>query len=270
MISRPAPGAETTDPEVRLDVRGEVAELVLAGGHRSNAIDLDVGRRLAAVTERLTALTDVRAVLIHAEGPHFCVGGDVHAFAAHEADLASYVGQVADVVHAAHRHLAALTVPVVCAAQGAVAGAGVGLAFGADLVLLGRSAKVRLAYTAIGLSPDNGASALLSRLVGPRRALELALTNRTLSADEARDWGLATAVVDDAVLLEEARALAGRLAGMAPGALAATKRLVLAAAGTSRDEQLDDEARAITALAATDTAREAISAFARRRPGVVR
>jgi 2-(1,2-epoxy-1,2-dihydrophenyl)acetyl-CoA isomerase len=253
-----------TDSEVRLDLRGEVAELVLAGARRSNAIDLDVGRQLAAATERLTKLTDARVVLVRAEGPHFCVGGDVRAFAAHEADLAAYVGQVADIVHAAHRHLAALTVPVVCAAHGAVAGAGVGLAFGADLVLLGRSAKVRLAYTAIGLSPDNGTSALLPGLVGSRRALELALTNRTLTADEARDWGLATAVVDDAVLLEEARELAGRLAGMAPGALASTKRLVLSAASRSRDEQLDEEAEAITALATTDRARQAISAFARR------
>ncbi|MGW5715087.1 enoyl-CoA hydratase/isomerase family protein [Amycolatopsis sp. NPDC003865] len=248
-----------TDSEVRLDLRGDVAELVLA----ANAIDLDVGRQLAAATERLTR-TDARVVLVRAEGPHFCVGGDVRAFAAHEGDLASYVGQVADVVHAAHRHLAALTVPVVCAAQGAIAGAGVGLAFGADLVLLGRSAKVRLAYTAIGLSPDNGASALLPRLVGPRRALELALTNRTLTADEARDWGLATAVIDDSALLDEARELAGRLAGMAPDALAATKRLILSAANRSRDEQLDEEARAITALAATGSARQAISAFARR------
>ncbi|RSD11695.1 enoyl-CoA hydratase/isomerase family protein [Amycolatopsis eburnea] len=248
-----------TDSEVRLDLRGEVAELVLA----ANAIDLDAGRQLAAATERLTR-TDARVVLVRAEGPHFCVGGDVRAFAAHEADLASYVGQVADVVHAAHRHLAALTVPVVCAAQGAIAGAGVGLAFGADLVLLGRSAKVRLAYTAIGLSPDNGASALLPRLVGPRRALELALTNRTLTADEARDWGLATAVIDDSALLDEARELAGRLAGMAPGSLAATKRLILSAANRSRDEQLDEEAGAITALAATGSARQAISAFARR------
>lgn len=253
-----------TDSEVRLDLHGEVAELVLAGARRSNAIDLDVGRQLAAATEQLAELTHVRVVLLRAEGPHFCVGGDVRAFAAHQTDLASYVGRVADVVHVAHRRLAALTAPVVCAAQGAVAGAGVGLAFGADLVLLGRSAKVRLAYTAIGLSPDNGASALLSRLIGPRRSLELALTNRTLTADEACEWGLATAVVDDADLLAEARALASRLAGMAPEALAAAKRLILSAATRSRDEQLDEEAEAITALAATDTARQAVSEFARR------
>ncbi|WP_290052531.1 enoyl-CoA hydratase/isomerase family protein [Amycolatopsis solani] len=97
-----------------------------------------------------------------------------------------------------------------------------------------------------------------------RRALELALTNRTLTADEARDWGLATAMVDDSVLLDEARGLAGRLAGMAPGAPAATKRLVRSATSRSRDEQLDEEAEAITAPAATGTARQAISEFARR------
>ncbi|MEV6900320.1 enoyl-CoA hydratase/isomerase family protein [Amycolatopsis sp. NPDC051372] len=252
------------DNEVRLERDGGVAELVLAAPQRANALDLHLGRQLEETSARLAASPSVRVVLIRAEGPHFCVGGDVHAFAAHGGDISAYVGQVAEVVHSAQRHLAGLAVPVISAAHGAIAGAGVGLAFSADLVVLAHSAKVRLAYTAIGLSPDNGASHLLPRLIGTRRALELALTNRTLTAHEALDWGLATAVVDDRALVDEARKLADALARMSPEALAATKRLVRTAGDTTQDAHLDAEASAITVLAATDTAQRAIAEFAKR------
>jgi 2-(1,2-epoxy-1,2-dihydrophenyl)acetyl-CoA isomerase len=174
----------------------------------------------------------------------------------------TYVKAVADAAHQALQGLAALPVPVVAAVQGAVAGAGIGLAFSADLVYLAESSKVRLAYTAIGLSPDNGSSWLLPKLVGPRRALELALTNRTLTAREALDWGLANSVVDDDAVLDEARRTAHRLHAMSADALIATKRLFQGAAqGRDLPDQLAVEAETIATLAATPAAREAIRRF---------
>lgn len=233
-------------PSVRVEHTAGLAELVLAAPERSNAIDLDLARRLGDAVEEIAALDGLRVVLIRAEGRNFCVGGDVRSFAAHLDDLGTYVKSVADAIHHALQRLAELPVPVLSAVQGAVAGAGIGLAFAADLadlVYLARTSKVRVAYTAIGLSPDNGASWFLPKLVGPRRALELALTDRTLSAPEALDWGLATAVVDDDAVLDEARQTAQRLHAMSTDALIATKRLLHGAArGRSLPDQLAVEA----------------------------
>jgi 2-(1,2-epoxy-1,2-dihydrophenyl)acetyl-CoA isomerase len=249
-------------PSVRVEHTAGLAELVLAAPERSNAIDLDLARLLGDAVEEIAALDGLRVVLIRAEGRNFCVGGDVRSFAAHLDDLGTYVKSVADAIHHALQRLAELPVPVLSAVQGAVAGAGIGLAFSADLVYLARTSKVRVAYTAIGLSPDNGASWFLPKLVGPRRALELALTNRTLSAPEALDWGLATAVVDDDAVLDEARQTAQRLHAMSTDALIATKRLLHGAArGRSLPDQLAVEAETIAALATTPAAREAILRF---------
>lgn len=247
---------------VRVEHTEGLAELVLAAPERSNAIDLGLARQLAAAVDDIAALRGLRVVLIRAEGRNFCVGGDLKSFAAQVDDLDAYVKTVADTIHHALQALAELPVPVVAAVQGAVAGAGIGLAFCADLVYLARSSKVRVAYTAIGLSPDNGASWFLPKLVGPRRALELALTNRALDAQEALDWGLATAVVDDATVLDDARQTAKRLGAMSTDALVATKRLLRAAAdGRTLPDQLAAEAESITTLAATPAAREAIQRF---------
>lgn len=248
-----------TAPVVRVEHNEGLAELVLAAPERSNAIDLDFAQQLGEALDEIAALEELRVVLIRAEGRNFCVGGDVRSFAAHADDLGAYVKAVADAAHHALQKLAELPVPVIAAVHGAVAGAGIGLAFSADVVYLAQSSKVRLAYTAIGLSPDNGASWFLPKLVGTRRALELALTNRTLSAQEALDWGLANAVVDDDAVLDEARQAAHRLHAMSTDALIATKRLFQGA--RQLPDQLAVEAETIATLAATPAAREAILRF---------
>src|SRR4051812_10486725 len=90
--------------------------------------------------------------------------------------------------------------PVIAAVNGSAGGAGFSLAIFADIVLAAESAKFTLAYTRAGLSPDGGSTYFLPRIIGLRRALELALTNRVLTAREAQDWGIVTRVVADAEL----------------------------------------------------------------------
>ena len=104
--------------------------------------------------------------------------------------------------------------PVVTAVQGSAAGAGMGLVGASDIVIAGESAKFVMAYTAIGVTPDGASSWFLPRLVGLRRAVELTLTNRPLSAAEALEWGLITKVVADDDVQQEAAALVTRLASV--------------------------------------------------------
>ena len=136
------------------------------------------------------------------------VGG---AFGEQGDGLPNYLREVATALHVAIAELVRLDAPVVAAVQGSAAGAGMGLVGASDLVLAAESAKFVMAYTGIGVTPDGSSSWFLPRLVGLKRALELTLTNRVLSANEALDLGLITRVVPDGDLEAEAQALAAHL-----------------------------------------------------------
>ena len=140
------------------------------------------------------------------------------------------------------------------------------LVLSADLVLASENARFTMAYTAAGLSPDGSSTFYLPRLVGLRRALELTLTNRRLSAQEALDWGIVNRILPAEELQEKALALARQLAAGPALAYAAAKRLLQRSFDQSLETQLEDEAQAIAAASATADAREGIRAFLEKRP----
>ncbi|MFF7468712.1 enoyl-CoA hydratase-related protein [Streptomyces sp. NPDC008092] len=232
-----------------------------------NAIDLATARGLLAAARECEAAR-VRAVLLTGRGPAFCVGGDLKEFGAvPEERLAGHLTDVTDALHGALRILAGLDAPLVAAVQGAVAGAGLGLAMAADLGFAAADAHFTAAYTAIGYSPDAGVSWLLPRLVGPKRALDLLLTNRRVPAAEALEIGLVSRVVAPERLREEAAGAARTLARGATEAYGVTRRLVARAFAAGLDEQLDAEARRLAAAAVSGEGREGMAAFlGRRRP----
>lgn len=254
---------------VNLAVADGVARLTLAHPAGGNALDLAMTRGLRDAVASLASYDGLRAVRIDAEGRVFCVGGDLHEFAA-AADATARVTEVAAAAHDALAGLRALPVPVVSVVQGVVAGGGIGFALVADVVLMARSAKLRVAYTAAGLSPDCGVSLALARALGPARAMDLALTNRTLSGDEAAQWGLVSRAVDDDALQEVADGLVQQLADGPQQALAATRRLLRDAARVDSEgawrAHLDAEAVSIARLAGTTDGREGVAAFLGKRP----
>jgi 2-(1,2-epoxy-1,2-dihydrophenyl)acetyl-CoA isomerase len=253
-----------SDERVRLQQSGSIAELVLTRGERGNALDLATAEQLRDAVVELTSLVpaEAAAVLLRAEGPHFCVGGDLRAFMGRGAQTREFVQGAADLLHEAVLGLTRLPVPLVVAVQGAVAGAGLGFALTGDIVVAARSARFRMAYTAVGLTPDCGTTWLLPRAVGRQRALDLTLTNRTLDADEAMAWGLVSRVVDEADLRTSSHDLTAELAAGAGEALRVAKALL--AEGTSEPDletHLVREAASIAAMAGTAKAQEAISSF---------
>lgn len=237
-----------------------VVELLLDDPGRKNALDLPTAEALRDAAAEVTAEPG-RAVLLRAAGGNFCVGGDLRAFAGRGADTAPYVHAVATAAHEAVRALHELPVPVVSAVRGAAAGGGIGLALAADLVVAARSARFRLAYTAIGLTPDCGASWVLPRLLGPRRAADLILTNRVLTGEDAERWGLVSRLVDDDELDQTAYRTAAELAAGSGAALRAAKGLLRAGAEAPLEEHLATEARSIADLAGGAQARAAMDAF---------
>lgn len=122
-----------------------------------------------------------------------------------------------------------------------------------------------MAYTKVGLTPDGSSTYFLTRLVGLRRALELTLTNRVLSAEEALDWGIVSRVVPDAKLVEEAETLATDLSSGATVALGASKRLLYGGWTETLETQLQHESQAISDISRTADGREGIDAFVDKR-----
>jgi 2-(1,2-epoxy-1,2-dihydrophenyl)acetyl-CoA isomerase len=247
-------------------VAGGVARVTLNRPEAGNALDPSLAAALADAAEALHGRDDVRVAVLAAAGPMFCVGGDLVFMAAAGEDVGSAVHALATDFHRAIEALATLPAPVLTVVQGVAAGGGMGLVTVADLVLAGASARFTMAYTAAGLSPDGGTTYALPRLVGRRRAAELALLNERLDAQQARELGLVSRVVPDADLAAEADALAARLAAGPAGAYAAVKRLLAAADAATLPEQLAAEADAIAANAGSADGREGVAAFLEKRP----
>ena len=259
-----------SNPPVRLERDGAVAHIVLARPEAGNAVSLALCRAFADAVETCAADPAVRAVLVRAEGPNFCVGGDLQEFRRHGADRPAHLSALAHPFHAAQARLMTMAAPVVTAVQGAVAGAGCGLALCGDLVVASESAGFTLAYTAIGLSPDGGSTHLLPRLVGLRRTQELMLTNRRLTAAEARDLGLVTEVVADQELETRTLALARRLAAGPTRAHGEVKRLLSLTFARDFAAQTRDEGETIARLSGGPDPAEGIDAFFAKRPPVFR
>jgi 2-(1,2-epoxy-1,2-dihydrophenyl)acetyl-CoA isomerase len=243
-----------------------VAALTLARPDAGNAIDLPLAKDLNTVLTAWSLDRRVRCVLLTGEGPNFCVGGDLKDFASHGDGRPLHLSDITTYLHAAMSRLMRLDAPVVAAVQGNAAGAGMSLAAAADLVLAGASSRFVMAYTAIGLTPDGSSTWSLPRLVGLRRALELTLTNRRLSAEEAVAEGIATRVVPDEALAAEALELARQLAAGPTGALGAAKRLLRESLGHDLEAQLMLETQSLAAAAGSADSREGIEAFLAKRP----
>lgn len=237
-----------------------LATLVLDRPAAHNTIDSATAKSLAQAAGDLSHTDGLRAVLLRAEGPHFCPGGDLRSFDG-RADVGRHLRDVAADLHLGIVRLAGLPVPVVSAVQGNAFGGGLSLALAADIVIVADDARFGTAYTAAGLSPDGGATWVLPRLVGLRRALELALTNRALTAQEAHAWGMVTTVVATADLAAASQRLASRLAEGPSQALGATKRLIWDGYSAPLAAQLELESLTMARIAQSPDARAGIAAF---------
>ena len=246
---------------VRIDHEGDLAVLTLNRPEAGNAFSLEM---LQAMRDACGGLGSPRAILIRAEGKHFCVGGDVKAFAAAGEGLPSFLRDAVDAFHVAARAIRAPGVPIVAAVKGNAAGGGMSLACLADLVVAGPSSRFVFAYSAIGLSPDGSGSWSLPRIVGTRVALDLFLTNRPVGVDEAKALGIVSRIVDDDQVDAEARALATQLAAGPTASFIAGKRLIEAT--TTLEEALDLELESMTAMGATSDGQEGVAAFTEKRP----
>ncbi len=248
------------------DVRDNVATITLNRPQAANALNADLARDLAKAALRCDVDPAVRAVVITGAGNVFCAGGDLKEFAAQGDELHVHLLDVVSDLHTAVSRLRRMDPPVIAAVNGVAAGAGMSLACACDIILAAESARFTMAYTRVGLTPDGSSTYFLPRIVGIKRALELTLTNRVLSTQEAVDWGIVARVVPDDQLAAEAHALAAQLAAGPTTALGVAKRLLQDGWTETLETQMEIEGRAIANTARTADAREGIAAFLPKRP----
>ena len=254
-----------SDEAILFDVSDGLARITLNRPARLNAVDPEAIGLWQSIAHEVAERDDIGAVLFDASGRAFCAGGDVLAMshlAAGEPDAGAVIAGLADRIHDGHRTLRESSKPIVAAVQGPVAGGGLGFMLVADVIVASERATFASRYADVGLTPDCGVSTLLPEAVGTRRALELTLTSRTLTADEALEWGLVAEVVAPDVVEARAREIADSWLGGATGAYGEAKRLVRSGLTRSFQEALDDEARTIGAAFESPAAQAGVAAFA--------
>lgn len=252
---------------LEFEVRDHVAHITLNRPQDANAMDVQMSLELMHASIECDETDDIRAVLVTGNGKMFSAGGDLKGFAASRGRIRHLVKEMTVYLHGAISRFGRMDAPVIMCVNGTAAGAGMSLALSGDLVLAARSAKFTMAYTNAALSPDGSSTYFLPRLVGLRRAQELMITNRVLSAEEALEWGVVTQVCDDDAVLNEAEALATRLANGPTRAFGAVKSMLVESFTTSFEAQMERESRYIADMMATRDAQHGIDSFiAKQKP----
>lgn len=246
-----------------LAVDGPVATITLNRPAAFNAIDLAIAKKLEQLGAQVEASDEIKVLVIEGEGRAFCAGGDLQTIgAAAAADtITPVVGELLTHYHAFITTLRRMPKIVLASVHGSAAGAGLSLAFSADLCIAAEDARFTPAYAKLGVSPDGGGTIGVVAAVGVRRALQIYLAEDSFTAQQAQAWGLVAKVVPAVELKAATRGLALRLAQNAPAGLAATKALIHRSPVTPIEQQLDAERNAIIDCMHTKEFRVAVKKF---------
>jgi 2-(1,2-epoxy-1,2-dihydrophenyl)acetyl-CoA isomerase len=258
-------GLATPTTSFECEIENGLAHVILNQPEKGNPIDGDFCREFSLGMAEISERDDIRAVLITARGKFFSVGGDLGALGGQGNALPATIKTWTGDLHAAIVRMARMRAPVVAAVQGNVAGGSVSLMAAADIVVIGKSARITSAFTKLGFSPDSGSTKTLTARMGPARAKRFFLLAETLGADAALSAGLVDFVVDDDSVVAEAQRIARELASGPTEAYGGIKRLFLQAPNRSLESQLEEEAQTLAAVSRTEDAREGIKAFQEKR-----
>ncbi len=256
-----------------LEIRGPVAVMTLNRPEAMNALGAPGdGDAIAAVCAQVNANLDVRCAVLTGAGRAFSAGGDVKAMKAKTGAFGGGGFSVRDGyrsnIHRLVRALFSLETPLVAAVNGPAIGLGCDIACLADIRLAAAGAKFGVTFLKLGLIPGDGGAWLLPRTVGMSRAAELLFTGDVIDAETAAAWGLVSRVVPGETLMDEAMALAGRIAAQPPHVLRMAKTLLRQGQTASFDTIMEMSAASQAIAHASEDHMEGVNAILERRPGV--
>lgn len=251
-----------------LDVEDGVATITLNRPEAANSLNRAMALDLMNASIECADNHDIRAVVLTGNGSLFCAGGDLKSFQAVGAEtISAHILETTTYLHAAVSRFARMDPPLIGAINGIAAGAGASLVLLCDVAIGADTMVFTMAYTSVGLAPDGGSTYFLPRVVGLRRAAELMITNRGLSAEECLDWGILNKVVPADRVVAEAQALAKQLAQGSTSAYGGVKKLLAVSFDNGLETQMEIESQHIASAAASADGQEGIAAFiAKRKP----
>ncbi|MDD1780415.1 2-(1,2-epoxy-1,2-dihydrophenyl)acetyl-CoA isomerase PaaG [Enterovibrio sp. ZSDZ35] len=251
---------------VLFTVDNGVATLVLNRPDSLNSFNAQMHEEVKAAIREVRENSEIRCLLITSNGRGFCAGQDLNDRAVNDASARVDLGEsIERNYNPLIRAISTLNVPVICAVNGVAAGAGANIAMACDIVFAARSASFIQSFAKIGLIPDSGGTWNLTRALGLPRAKALALLGEKLPAEQAEAWGMIWRCVDDEALMEEANAVAEKLASQPTLALANIKRLLNASFSNTLDHQLELEKETMRNLGYSKDYAEGVAAFLEKR-----
>jgi len=255
----------TATDKLRVETRGDTLLLTLDDPKTRNALSHEVYQAGRTALMEAARDDDIAAIVITGAGGNFCSGGNIHRLRESLA-MSPVERQVS--VEALHGWIKAIRdcpKPVIAAVEGSAAGAGCSLALACDMIVAADAARFVVAYVKIGLNPDGGATAFLSRMLPPQLVVELCMLGDPIGARRLHELGAVNRLAKTGEALDEACALAARLGEGATAAQARIKTLVGAAGANDLAEQLDLEAKLITQARDHPEASEGLDAFLEKR-----
>jgi enoyl-CoA hydratase/carnithine racemase len=227
------------------------------------------GDAFVRVTNAINRDMECRAVILTGAGRAFSAGGDVKAMQGKTGTFGGTVPAISDGyrdnIHLMLRALHGLRVPVIAAVNGPAIGLGCDVACLADIRIASENARFGVTFLKLGLIPGDGGTWILPRVIGMSRAAELFYTGDVIDAHTAAAWGLVSRVVEPQALMDEARALAGRIALLPPHALRHTKNLLRQGQQVNYDTALELAANTQAMMHATADHDEGVAALIERR-----
>ena len=249
---------------LKFEVENNIGRIILNRPEAANAITVPLVKELLDVAIKCESGEPIRALILQGEGTIFCAGGDLK-FMTEQDNLRESISEMIGILHVALSKIDHLDAPLIGAITGTAAGAGLSLVSACDMAIAGKSVKFTSAYTAAGLTPDGSSTFHLPRSIGKKRTMELMLTNRVLSADEALDWGLINSVVDDDDVIKEANKLAGRIALGPTKAFGGVKEMIRQSFSNGLETQMELESQIFLKQLKGEDGPEGIKAFTEKR-----
>ncbi len=256
---------------IKTRIDGDLLWVLIDRPEKRNALTPQMLLDIAAAVRTADEHPQVRAVIVHGNGPMFSAGIDIMSLAQTRVDVgdrnpARWLRRFADELQQALHAIEATEVPVIGALHGQVMGMGLELALAFDLRVASDDLQLSMPEPRMGLVADVGGTTRLARTIGPSRTKDLLMTGRSIDAHEALTWGLVNRVAPTGELLDHAEALCRQIAKNAPMAVGLTKRIVDQGDGLDRHTQMALERWAQSELIASQDAQEAVAAFFEKRP----